>query len=446
MKKLLIGISTLFVISVLAACGGDSVATPTVTPNEEAPVETAAANTEVSVDNDVAKDAPDFSGEEFLLWLDNELFAEAIIPVLEEQFPGVSFDWQEMGNTESLTNLSLDGPAGSGPDILFFMHDRVHQAISERLVLPVGPDLFEMMDGRFHAAAVASVYDAETGFHFGIPMTTESVALFYNRDILDSFGFEPAESFEELIEQVVYMNNPANNEFHFRWIVGNGFRSHFSSTAHGFQLFGPNHNDANQVNLNSPEVVEALDWLQTLRQTVLDVPSADLDSDNTFGAFLDGEVAYIIDGPWNIVNLLEHGEFELGIKKIPTINGNRPITFSGNVIMAGSAFTTNPALTRAVMTFLSSDEGIQIAYDVRGTIPALIDGSSINGLADNALHMGILAQANYSHPMPIIPEMAFFWDAARDMYAAAWDLILTPEEAAEHAELAYESARALANQ
>lgn len=407
--------------------------------------------TEIPTDEDVTEEVPNakeaiFGGEDFLLWIDHEEFAIAIIQALEENFPGVNFLWNEMGNVDSLTNLSLDGPAGLGADIVFFPHDHIHRAINEQLVLPVGPAISKMMDGRFHAVAVDSLYDNLSGFHFGIPMTTESVALFYNRTLLEGFGFEPATTFEELIDQVLEMNNPANNEFHFRFRPGNAFDMHFVTTAHGFELFGSNHIDPDQVNLNSPEVIAGLEWFLMLRESILNVPASDLDDDNTFGAFLDGEVAYLITGPWNIGDIVRDGNFELGIKKIPTINGNQPITFSGNIVVAGSAFTKHADLTRAVLEFLASDEGIQIMYDTRGVIPALIDGSVINGLSDNSHHMGILEQANYSHPMPIIPEMSHFWEVADGMYSVAWDGILTPEEAAEHAELGYDSARALAQQ
>jgi arabinogalactan oligomer/maltooligosaccharide transport system substrate-binding protein len=302
-----------------------------------------------------------------------------------------------------------------------------------------------MMEERLHAAAVASMYDANSGFHFVIPIITETVALFYNRTLLNEYGFEVATTFEELLDQVEEMNDHANNVFNLRMLTGDAYHMHFALTAHGFQLFGPNHNDPDQVNFDTPETIAGLEWVRSVHERVLPVPTADLG--DSYAAFAEGEAAYFITGPWHIGDLSRDVEdFDWGVAKIPTINGVQPITFSGNRVVAGSGFTRYPELTRAVLAFLTSDEGFQIRYEVSGDIPTLIDGSVIKGLADNPYHMGILAQANYSHPMPIIPEMSHFWGVSGGMYSSVWDGILSAQEAAEHAELGYDSARALAEQ
>ena len=433
MKRLSMGLMAAFSALWLGACGQgegvDDVGSQPQSPGE----------------GEVATEPPpsEFGGENFVIWLDREDYGEAIIAALNNHFPDTNFSWVLFEQVDTLTALALDGPGGLGADVLFFPHDDIHQAIAEQLVLPLGPDLSAMIQGRFHEAAVETVYDEVTGFHFGIPLSTESVAMFYNRTILEAHGFEPASSFEELIQQVEEMNDPARNIFHLRINPGNPYDSHWALTAHGFQLFGPQHKDPDQVNFNTPETVAGLAWLRDLRQQVLDVPAADLN--DGFAAFAEGEAAYFITGPWHIAEAA-NGDFELGIMKIPTINGVQPLTFSGNIIAAGSSFTSYPALTRAVLDFLSSDEGLQILYDVRGSIPALNDASVITGLLENPLHLGILDQAAYSHSMPIIPEMSHFWEVSGGMYSSVWDGVMTPEEAVAHAELEYDSLRALAGQ
>jgi arabinogalactan oligomer/maltooligosaccharide transport system substrate-binding protein len=431
MKKLFI-LQMLLILSIvcLVACGGED-----TTTDGDAGIEMEPAD---------IGDELVFGGEDILLWIDDENFAEALIEALEVRFPDTNFSWHEMGNVDSLTNLSLDGPAKLGADIIFFPHDHIDRAVNEQLVLPLGLDISDEMHGRFHESAIASV--AHNDNYWGIPLTTQSVAFFYNQTLIEELGFEPATTFEEIFEQGAQFNNPANNEYILRWQVGDSFFSHFALTAHGFQLFGPNHIDAESVNFDTPEVIAGLEWLQTVREELLPVPVADLDGDNTVGAFTAGEVPYVITGPWAIGDILRDGDFELGVKEIPTINGNQPITFSGNIVVGGSAFTEHPPLVRAILQFLMSDEGLQIMYDVRGEIPALIDGSSIVGLQENPYHSGILAQANHSHPMPIISEMSSFWAVAGDMYSAVWDGIQTPEEAAAHAYESYLSHRALAEQ
>lgn len=137
--------------------------------------------------------------------------------------------------------------------------------------------------------------------------------------------------------------------------------------------------------------------------------------------------------------MLDHGrflkfkknaDFEWGITTIPTINGNHPVTFSGNIIACMSSYTKNAEAAREVLEFMVSDEGLEILYKVRGSIPALKDPSVIDGLSDDQYVMGILEQAQFSEAMPSIPEMASFWTPAETLYRSVWEGLATPEEAA----------------
>ena len=91
---------------------------------------------------------------------------------------------------------------------------------------------------------------------------------------------------------------------------------------------------------------------------------------------------------------------------------------------------TNATEAKQVVDFLASEEGLQIMYDVQGKIPALKDSSVIEGVVEDPYIAGILAQAEYSQPMPILPEMSKYWGAAETMYRSVWEGLATPEEAA----------------
>jgi len=385
-----------------------------------------------------------FGGENFTLWLDNDDYGEALVAALSERFPDSNFSYEHVGGTYTLDRLRLDGPAERGADIILFPHNEIPGAINEQLLLPLGPDMINAMHERIPAAAVGAVQHG--GNYFGVPLRMESVALFYNLDLLEAAGLEVPTTWEEIIEAAPDFNNPATNEFLIRWDVGDAFFSHFALTAFGYELFGPDHIDPDAINFNTPEAIAGLEFFGSLRE-ILPVPYGDLDWDSTNGAFVAGEVPLLIIGPWAIPYINNYGAgFEWGVTTIPTINGVQPLTFSGNHIAAESSFTRYPDLTRAVLEFMMSDEGLQMIYDEIGVIPALIDGSVIRGLSDDAGLAGIAAQSVHSHPMPAIAEMAHFWDAAEAMYRSVWEGLLTPEEAAENAEEAFEAARILAAQ
>ena len=64
--------------------------------------------------------------------------------------------------------------------------------------------------------------------------------------------------------------------------------------------------------------------------------------------FAKGTVPYIIVGPWAISEIQKNADFEWGITTIPTINGNQPVTFSGNIIACISSYTKNAEAAREV--------------------------------------------------------------------------------------------------
>jgi len=440
MKKLFaLGMMLLLSLTFLVACRNDEPTEPAVPPTEETPA------TEVDPPEDDPTDETAFGGEDFTLWIDNEAYGEELVAVLSDRFPDSNFSFEQVGGTDTLDRLRRDGPAALGADILLFPHDQIGGALNDNLLLPLGPNIGAAMQGRIPEAGVRTV--SHNGGYFGVPLRMESVALFYNLDLLEENGFDVPESWEEIIEMAEEFNNPATMDFIIRWMAGDAFFNQFALTAFGFELFGPNQDDPNAVGFEHPGVLQGLEFLATIRDEVLPVPADDLNWDTVHGAFVAGEVPLVITGPWSIPYILRDGAgFEWGVTTIPMIDGNVPRTFAGYHVAAASAFTDYSDLARAVLEFMMSDEGLQIMHNTVGVLPALNDVSLIDGVVGNQPLLGIAAQMTFSDPMPSIREMNHFWGSAPGMHSAVWDGLLSPDAAVEQAIEDFEAARALADQ
>ncbi|MTM41395.1 extracellular solute-binding protein, partial [Turicibacter sanguinis] len=356
MKKLLsLGLVASLSLTGLVACGGNDAETPAETPSNGS-----AETTE----------KPATSGEkvEIKLWLDDDDYAAAIEPAIEAAYPNIDVVYEKVGAVDARTKLELDGPAGLGGDVFIQPHDGMSESILSNILLPLGSDLGNMIEERMLEGAVGTVKVDNT--YYGIPLATESLALFYNKTLLEENGFEVATSFEQIKEQAAQYNDAATNKFLLRFQPGNSYDMHFFLTGAGFQLYGENHDDASQVNLNTPEVVAGLEFFKSMKE-YLPVPYADLNWDTVHGEFIKGNVPYMISGPWSIAEAKQgaiDNEFEWGVTTIPTINGVQPETFSGNIIACVSAYTQHPTEAKQVAEFLASEEGLQIMYDVQGKI------------------------------------------------------------------------------
>ena len=422
-------------VSGLVACGNEDTETPeTETPDTETP------ETENGGDEEAEGEKEPVT---LKVWLDDDAWAEAIVPAIEEALPHITIEYEKVGAVDARAKLELDGPAGLGADIFLQPHDGMSPAIESQILLPIGDELETMVSDKFLEGSVETVTSADA--MYGVPLTTESLAFFYNKTLLEDNGLELATTFEEVIEQAGTFNDPANNKFVFRFQPANAYDAHYLMTAAGYELFGPDGADAAAVNFTTPEFVAGLENLKSLKE-ILPVPSADLNGDTVNVEFEKGTVPYIITGPWSIAAVkagAEENGFEFGVTKIPTLNGVQPETFSGNIIACISAYTKEADAAREVVEFLASPEGLQVTYDITGKIPALKDNSVITGVLEDPYVAGILEQAAFSSSMPLIPEMSNYWVPAATAFGSVWDGLATPQEAADKAMDDYEAASAM---
>ena len=117
------------------------------------------------------------------LWLDYDEYAEALEEAVEAKYPQYDIQWEHVESTDTRTKLELDGPAGVGPDIFIQPHDGMAQSIQSQILLPLGEKLTSQVQERFIEGSVQTVeFD---GTYYGVPLSTESVAFFYNKTLLD---------------------------------------------------------------------------------------------------------------------------------------------------------------------------------------------------------------------------------------------------------------------
>jgi arabinogalactan oligomer/maltooligosaccharide transport system substrate-binding protein len=458
MKKLLLFVSVLVLGLTLAGCGGDD------TPPEEVCENNAANGTLYQFDQNQS------TITEIKVWLDDEDYATALITAFEATYPDIKVEWEEVGAVDTRQRLETYSGSDFAADVVVFPHDHIGAALASNLLFPFPQSQRDDLETRMVGSAIetaTSCYDDVNNTAvecdgvfgselFGAPLSGESVALFYNKTLLneiDGSKTYPEATFEEIIASANAYNmidDPATTEVdesrsYFRLDVGNAYDMHFTATAFGFDLFGADHLDKNTANLGSQEMIDALTWLNgTLRPAINDYNASTLNGESNRQAFENGELPYIIDGPWSIARYVEASEnaetpWEFGVAKIPTIGGVQPVSFSGVQIAAVYKGTAEPTAAFKFVEFMTSEEGLAIMYAQTGKLPALKDVSVVEGVAADEYLSGISAQLAYSHPMPIIPEMGYFWSNAGSMYSSAWNGTATPSEAAATAQSGFEA-------
>jgi arabinogalactan oligomer/maltooligosaccharide transport system substrate-binding protein len=373
-----------------------------------------------------------------MVWLDNDGWAERAIAAFTEKYPDVSVEYENVGSVDTRGKVSLDGPAGIGPDVFIMPHDHIGIAILDGITEPFPFELQDKYRELLLEAALATC--TSEGDLYGVPVSTENIALFYNKDLLG--GAPPPESFEAIQKFAESYNRPQANRYALRWPVDDSYTNYFFLTAFGMLLFGPDMDDYTMPGWDTEAARRGVEFHHSFKK-YFNVKVADATYDATIGAFQRGEAPFTICGPWGIEDALKNG-VNLGITKLPTINGVQPRCFSGNIVAAVSSYSRNIDAAFAFADFLVSLEGETILYETTGKMAAYKDISVIPGLRDDEYMKGIQEQAPYSDPMPIIPEMAQAWDAQKALFTFTWDEQLTIPQAQQKAMETYDTALAIA--
>jgi len=359
-----------------------------------------------------------------VVWMDNDDWAEAVIEAFTAHHPHVEVIYQHMGNVDARDRVSLDGPAGIGPDVFLFPHDHLATAIMDGLIEPIPLEYQELHTTELISTAVYTV--SMDGEMYGVPISIENIALFWN---IDLYGEEPPETFEEILEFAREYNDPATGQWALTWQVADAYHNFHWLSAFGMQIFGPNRNDFRNIGLDSPQAAVGLEHYRLMREA-FDVPVSEASWDNTVARFQRGESPFTISGPWAIADARNNG-VNFGVTKLPTIAGNQPWCFSGLIIACVSSYSENIEWANKFVAFLASEEGAAIQYDITGKMTTRSEISGIPGLSEDIHLMGIAEQAPYSIPMPIIPEVHQMWGALGPLFEFVWNGDLSIEDAQE---------------
>jgi arabinogalactan oligomer/maltooligosaccharide transport system substrate-binding protein len=291
-------------------------------------------------------------------------------------------------------------PSGEGPDSWIWAHDWVGRfAVREEPpFLYDASDDVDSLDAFTETAQQAVQYD---GALHGLPFASETVALYYNEDMVD----EPPETVEEMRSTMDEFHDPGNGEYGLSYPVANPYFVSGFIQAYGGDIFDE---ENLEVTLDSDACKQGMDALETL----FDYVPADPGYESQIVAFADGAAPFAINGPWELANL--SGEIDnLGVAPLPTIDGNHPRTYSGIQTFYFSAMlndadqSTIDATTGLAEWYTTNEEIVETNAAEQGYIPVL---SSV--VEDGNLSAEVEAfarQVDHGVPIPTHPDMNSVW-------------------------------------
>lgn len=340
---------------------------------------------------------------EVLIWTSNEGAARAINEIkvdFEKEFKTkvtvevLNKDLTSLFKTASLT--------GKGPDILLWANDVSGELAQSGLIEPL--DELPFLKQEFLAVSLSAF--KYKGRLYGYPYAVESLALFYNKDLVRT----PPESFEELESLALKINNPKKDLYGFLYDFKTFFFSFPILNASGGYIFGQSANglDPKDVGINHQGFIDGLTFLQGLNNKGL-IPTS-IDRGIAFEKFKAGKLAFTIDGPWAIKDL-DESRLNYGIAVLPKFKNKVARPFVGvHGFMVRRSSKNKLEAKEFIEKFLLSSKGIEVLYKYDHRAPARIDVLTTKSLADAKL---LILRKNVENgiAMPNIPQMASVWSA-----------------------------------
>ncbi|MFE4666842.1 extracellular solute-binding protein [Streptomyces sp. NPDC056716] len=251
---------------------------------------------------------------------------------------------------------------------------------------------------------------------YGVPFTTDTLALVYNKELFEQAGVEAPTTWDELKTAAATIKDET------------GVDGYWGSTqayyAQSF-LYGEGADtvdaEAQKITVTSPEAKKGYETWQGLFDGK-GLHKADTTADayaHIQDAFVSGEVASIIQGPWEITNFYKGSAFadknNLGIATVPAGSSGAAGAPTGGhnlSVYAGSDAAHQEAALKFVnfMTSATAQETIALK---NSTLPTRDDAYTDEVKADPGIagYQGVLAAAQ---PRPALPEYSSLWGPLDD--------------------------------
>ncbi len=388
-----------------------------------------------SAATEAAAEAPAASGDvvEIEYWqynYDARITAmDQLIALFEEQNPGIKVIHNSEIPYESYRDkIAASVPAGVGPDVATLFYGWQPVWVSEGYIVPLPEDAFppEMVTSDFSPMVQASFQDGQL---YTLPTAVRTLALFYNKDLMEEVGLDPENpptTLEELEQQAVQctkLDDQGNYEIM-------GFPVSMTGQAHHWfrevllRQFGqqPYSDDYTEVLWNASQGGYDA-WNELLKfQTELKTGDATLfDGDPNF--FLNGKACFHIDGSFRLGSIAANApDLNFGVVELPEHNGVKSTFGSYWTHGITQKAAADPARMEAAVKFLqfiTTPEAGALWVKVAGELPAQLSAASDPELLADPKLGAFAAGLPYA-------QSTFFVDETKDRQALvnAYDAVV----------------------
>ncbi|QJC21385.1 sugar ABC transporter substrate-binding protein [Arcanobacterium buesumense] len=360
------------------------------------------------------------------VWVDdNRKPAFEIAAKKYEEATGNKVELVVKENDQIRSEFAAQVPTGKGPDITFGAHDWLGEFVTNGIVAPV--ELGDKAKDFSDLAIQGFTYEGKT---YGVPYAVENIAIIRNADLAKDPT--PA-TFDEMIAAgkatgaktpFMVQVGEKGDPFHMY-----PFESSFTGPVFKTDADG---NYTPELNLGGEKGAAFAKWLAD--KSAAGELSTAWTYDIVVEAFKNGEVPFILGGPWM---LGDFKDMNVAVDPIPSAGDMPAAPFVG--VQGGfiSATSKNQLLaTDFLVNYVGTEEVQDALYQAGQRTPAL--KASAEKIKSDPVAAGFAKAGEAGLPMPALPQMGAvwgFWGATEAQVmgggdsAAIWEKMISDIEA-----------------
>ncbi len=399
-KSLSIFACLLLVALTLAACGGSkSDQASSNAPSGSPTVENTNANPDAGAGNSKGP-----KPAELHIWADDNPEKLAAIEAITKKYTettGIPVKITPIAMNDQPQALSLDGPAGKGPDL--FYQPGIGSLSVQGLVQPM--NVSEDVLAEYTPESLEAL--SYEGKLYGLPFVVETYALLYNKALIP----EAPKTIAELEQLAVERTDPSKDEYGFLFDATNFYFAWAFMGGSGGYIFKQNGDsfDINDIGLNKEGAVKGVKLIQSWFEKGY-LPKG-VNGDIVGGLFNQGKVAAVINGPWAITDHKAQLGDNLAVAPLPVMeDGSHPQSFIGVKGWMLSAYSKHPEWATDLAIFLTNAENTLEYFKATGETPPNVKVLNDPLLKNDPLVAGFSAQIPYGLPFPNVAELSHVWE------------------------------------
>ncbi|MED4036816.1 extracellular solute-binding protein [Niallia taxi] len=344
---------------------------------------------------------------DLLVWEDIEKSAgiKDIVAKFEEE-NDVTVKIVEKPYAKQIEDLRLDGPAGTGPDVLTMAGDQIGTAVTEGLIKELAVD--DSTQSIYTEAALQS--QLVDGKVYGLPKAVETTVLYYNKDLISEDKLpKTLDEWYEYSKQ-----NTSGDKYGFLALFDQIYYAQSVMSGYGGYIFGKDGSGAynpEDIGLNSAGALEGAEYIQKFYKEGL-FPAGIIGEQGINvleSLFTEGKAAAIISGPWNVEPFKKAG-INYGVVKLPELsNGKNMSAFIGVKSYNVSTYSQNAELAEKLAVYLTNEENSKTRFELTQEVPAVQALADDPAVKESEVAKAVAEQSQFSELTPNIPEMNEVW-------------------------------------